>query len=412
MVLKKRKEIVHKKQSVSRDSVVSCETCTAVKGVRACVERFERMKGDVMKCATLKAFGDVEKELEIVTDRPRPVLDKDGKGKMLVKVLACALAPGDVRVLTGACDLFQAPKSFPYIPGGDICAVVEEVNRDVKFKKGDVVFVLFHAVPFNGLAEYAIVQADHAAKKPKNISALEAACIPSSALTAMLAVENFVKKGDRVMVLGGSGGVGTTLVQLTKHAGASFVAATSTQNDLLKSLGVDRVIDYRETNWWEMPEFKERPFDLVFDLVGGRDLWLNARSGGALKGAWGKNGRYITFATDTPKFIIHNYWQACALFAGAIGRNWWTTLSPTTPKWKWHIGLSIWNGSLNRLAAHVEEGHFKVVMDPQSPFPLTYTGVKDAYLLQGSGHAHGKVVVQIQDETNPAETVTKIAATE
>lgn len=110
-----------------------------------------------------------------------------------------------------------------------------------------------------------LVHPAYAAHKPPGVPPLLAACCPTSATTAYRFVRDVacVSDGERVLVLGGAGGVGSAAVQLAKAAGASFVAATSTQAALLRSLGADDVIDYTAANWWESRDFIEQPFDVV-----------------------------------------------------------------------------------------------------------------------------------------------------
>lgn len=201
-----------------------------------------------MRCVLVAAHGtDIDKLLSITSDRPKPVRKK---GELLVRVQACALAPGDVRVMKGDCDFYQSPGSFPYTPGGDLCGVIEEADPDSRFKTNDTVVAMFELPgPLNGLAEYAIVKESNAELKPESISAIDASALTSSSLTALLAAKKHVKEGDRVLVLGGSGGVGTFFVQMARNATASYIASTSTDKEMLQSLGVDRVIDYTKEKW-------------------------------------------------------------------------------------------------------------------------------------------------------------------
>merc|ERR1719471_1066200 len=108
-------------------------------------------------------------------------------------------------------------------------------------------------VPVGGLSEYAVIATNRAAKKPPSIDALTAA----SSLTAAAAVRacQFIEPGDRVLILGGSGGVGSAAIQLAKAKGASFVATTSTRTELVQRCGADAVVDHTRENWWEHKEF-------------------------------------------------------------------------------------------------------------------------------------------------------------
>jgi len=342
--------------------------------------------------------GSIDSSLEVGS---RPLPQATENGTVLVRVLACALAPGDPRVLSGACDKYQAPPSFPYVPGGDVCGVVEDASRSEKFKEGDCVYAMFDEAPRNGLAEYAVIKDTLAAKKPVRASPLEAAALASSALTAWWASRQFVKTGDRVLVLGGTGGVGAHLVQLVKTVGhAHFVACTTSHprqvasNEAL-SAAIDRVVDYtREENWWD--EFTgDEPFDVVFDLVGGRDRWRRAL--GVLK----KQGHYVTFCGDDPHPQIHSSWDVAKMMTRILSRVVWTRLRP--PKYTYHIGLSTEDDALTKLAALVDDGNLTVVLDPATPVPFEIEPIRDAFKLQQSRHAFGKIVVQVSDDDDDSE---------
>lgn len=140
---------------------------------------------DTMRCILIPSHGtDIDKLVYMRKDYPRPV---KRKGEALIKVHACALAPGDVRVMTGHCDYFQEPPSFPYIPGGDISGIIVEADKTSRFKPGDKVMAEFELPrPLNGLAEYMSVKENLIERAPKNIPLMEAAALPSSALSAMV----------------------------------------------------------------------------------------------------------------------------------------------------------------------------------------------------------------------------------
>lgn len=147
--------------------------------------------------------------------------------------------------------------------------VVEAVaDGETYLQPGDRVVSQFDR-NWGGLAEYALAKSSHCARNPPaGLSSAEAAATSSSGAGAVV-ISRYVKRGDRVLVIGGSGGVGTFLVQLARIRGASFVAAVSTQTELMLELGVDKAIDYREEDVWEMDEFRSEAgrFDVVFDLV-------------------------------------------------------------------------------------------------------------------------------------------------
>lgn len=363
-----------------------------------------------MRAATIsKHGGNLETDLHVVDDFSRPAL-RSGKGEMVVRVLTCALAPGDVRVWSGECDLFQSPGFFPYVPGGDVCGVVEEVEADAPFEKGDVVISMFGPGPAGpgpagGLAEYAVVRVENSVLKPASLSALEGAALASSSLTAFTAAAK-VRPSDRVLVLGGAGGVGTGLVQLSRRAGASFVAATSTQRDLVLQLGADVVHDYRIEKWWELPQYKAQPFDIVFDCVGGKTGWPACSASGAVKtGAHG--GRWVTMVPDEPNFEIHSTLQALGLLVPILSRAIGSRVWPfNRPRYTYHLGIAE-VAQLGATAKAAGSEAFKVVLDSASPLPFTAEGVRTAFRLQQSRRAHGKVVVQVAAEEQPPTATTQ-----
>lgn len=196
--------------------------------------------------------------------------------EILVKVYATTVTAGDSRVRS-----FNVPRSF-WLParltlgltkprkailGMVIAGEVEAVGKDVKrFKSGDQVYA-YDITRLHAYAEYACVSADQAvALKPSNLSYEEAAAIPFGAVTAL----HFLKKanirsGQRVLIYGASGSVGTAAIQLAKHFGAEVTGVCSTANiQLVKSLGADHVIDYTKEDFAK----RGATYDILFDTVG------------------------------------------------------------------------------------------------------------------------------------------------
>lgn len=176
--------------------------------------------------------------------------------------------------------------------------MVEAVADDEKYLEvGDTVVSQFDQ-NWGGLAEYALVKTGNCLRSPPaRLTPAEAAATASSGASAVV-ISGHVKHGDRVLVIGGSGGVGTYLVQLARAKGASFVAAVSTQTELMRELGVDRAIDYREEDVWTSAEFQGEAgrFDIVFDLVEkGWDRVMSAegRARPIVKTGW-QGGRFVT----------------------------------------------------------------------------------------------------------------------
>ncbi len=345
----------------------------------------------MMKCVLASAFGKADDILKMENEWPRPKL-QPGSKDVIVKVLACSISPADTRMLDGSVDKFLHPPSFPYVPGMDICGIVEEVGEGGSdLKVGDCIVSSNGTMPTGGLAEYAIVKASsNAAIIPNGISVIEAASIPCSSVTAHQAVQaSAIKNGHRILVLGGSGSVGTALVQLARNAGASFIVATSTDAELMKALGVDRVINYKETNWWEVPEFKENKFDVIYDCIG-RD---QDKSRGVLK--TGRQGGLLIAISYKHDLEIHSYWQALKSLGPGICKHMWSSVWRFMPRFKFFLALEAKKGELAELLELVIQGKLKVILEPNSPYEFTIDGVKKAFLLQASGHAHGKVVVKM-----------------
>lgn len=176
--------------------------------------------------------------------------------------------------------------------------VVEAVADGEKYLKvGDTVVSQFDQ-NWGGLAEYAVAKSGQCARNPPpGLSPAEAAALASSGAAAVV-IARHVRRGDRVLVIGGSGGVGTFLVQLARARGASFVAAVSTQTELMQELGADRAIDYREEAVWTSTEFQAEGdrFDVVVDLVEkgwDRVMSPEGRARPIVKTGW-KGGRFVT----------------------------------------------------------------------------------------------------------------------
>jgi NADPH:quinone reductase-like Zn-dependent oxidoreductase len=199
----------------------------------------------------------------------RPVVTDDG---VLVRVHAAALHAGDYFVLSGSPYLVRFvagwPKPSNYVPGYDLAGRVEAVGKKVSlFRPGDEVF----AACGNACAEYAVGPESVFAHKPANLTFEQAAAVPTSALAALHGLRDAgkVQPGQRVLIIGASGGVGTYAVQIAKVLGAEVTGVCSTENvEMVRSLGADNVIDYTREDFVR----NDKTYDLILDNVANRSF--------------------------------------------------------------------------------------------------------------------------------------------
>jgi 2-desacetyl-2-hydroxyethyl bacteriochlorophyllide A dehydrogenase len=220
-----------------------------------------------MKAIVLNAYGgpDVLELKEV--DRPA-VTDND----VLVGVHAASLNAGDYFSMRGSPWLARFDVGFPkpkdHILGWDVAGHVEEVGKNVtRFQPGDEVF----ASCDGALAEYACAPEGKFAMTPTNLTLEQAAAVPSAAMTALHALrdEAKVQPGQKVLINGASGGVGTFAVQIAKALGAEVTGVCSTRNvDMVRSIGADHVIDYTKEDFTQSGQ----RYDLILDNVGNRSF--------------------------------------------------------------------------------------------------------------------------------------------
>lgn len=184
---------------------------------------------------------------------------------------------------------------FPYIIGSDLSGVVVAVGSSVKrLAVGDEVYTDRGADKQGAYAEYVAVPEQQVSLKPKSLSHAEAAAVPLVALTSYQALtrQSNIQPGQKVLVLGGSGGAGSFGVMLAKALGASEVAATcSSKNaEYVKSIGADRVIPYDQKQWGN--ELAGADYDIIYDTVGGAESYEHSKK--VLK----KGGVFTTIAGD------------------------------------------------------------------------------------------------------------------
>lgn len=224
-----------------------------------------------MKAAQISEYGDATKvklnEVEV------PAL---GQGQVLVEVYASSLNPFDSKLRDGAMKE-TIPLQFPATLGGDIAGVVKEVGEGVtNVAVGDKIYgqSLIVAGDSGAFAEYTVVSAGKIAKMPETLDFSSAASLPLVGVSALQGLTEFINltAGQKVLITGGTGGIGSIAIQIAKHLGA-YVATTATGDGVEKarSLGADEVVDY--TTDGIIDSLKD--YDAAFDTVGG-DLFDKA----------------------------------------------------------------------------------------------------------------------------------------
>ncbi|ODU59990.1 MAG: zinc-binding dehydrogenase [Comamonadaceae bacterium SCN 68-20] len=242
-----------------------------------------------MRALVLDAHGTLEQQLRVTAGKPVPVADA---GHVVVRVRASSFNYHDVFTVHGMPGI-KVP--FPVVIGLDLAGTVEAVGEGVQgWKAGDRVLVnplkpgvgLMGEMADGGMAEYARVDAAQLIALPDAVTFAQAAALPVAYGTAhrMLVTHRTVKAGDKVLVLGASGGVGTATVLLAKLLGAEVIAAAGSEEKAqrLRELGADHVVNYRETDFsrWVIERYGkpqrrsyEGGVDVVVNFTGG-DTWL------------------------------------------------------------------------------------------------------------------------------------------
>jgi NADPH:quinone reductase-like Zn-dependent oxidoreductase len=322
-----------------------------------------------MQAITYHRYGGPDVlELEEV-ERPVP-----GDDEVLVRVLAASVNPRDWHYLRGLPYLLRPVALRVPEDGGlgsDVAGRVEAVGRAVtRFRPGDEVFAF---VRKGGFAEYTCVPEDVLGPKPANLSFEQAAAVPLAALTALQGLRDHgrARPGQRVLIIGASGGVGTFAVQLAKRFGAEVTGVCSTRNlELVRSLGADHVVDYTREDF----AGNGRRYDLIFQLAG-------ARSPAGCRRALAPKGQLILSSGEGPGPWI-----------GPLGRMLQAVvLSPFVNQRLGAFEARPDGDDLRALTELIEAGRVAPVID--RTYPLAETPAALRYL--ETGHARGKVVITV-----------------
>ncbi|MEG4530359.1 NAD(P)-dependent alcohol dehydrogenase [Microcoleus sp. D2_18a_D3] len=217
-----------------------------------------------MKAVAFDRYGSAE-ELQY-RELEKPIAKSN---ELLVRVRASSVNPVDWKIRQGHLQLLTG-FNFPRIVGSDISGVVVEVGREVtKFQPGDEVYTFLNPMSGGACAEYAVVAESDAAFKPKNITHAEAAAVPIAGLTALQSLRDLgqIQAGNKVLINGASGGVGTFAVQFAKAMNAEVTGVCSAKNrEFVKSLGADFVLDYEQIDFTQQTD----KYDIILDAVGTR----------------------------------------------------------------------------------------------------------------------------------------------
>ena len=310
-----------------------------------------------MIAVQINSFGGYE-GLTINNNAPKPVPTPD---QVLVEVNAASLNPVDKGIAAG---YLKEMVHLPATLGGDFSGVIVQVGEAVSdFKKGDKVYG--QAIILNGgsgsFAQYVAANADNTALQPKQISFVEAASLPLAGASALQAIEGHIKlkAGQKILIHGGAGGIGSIAVQIAKSLGA-FVASTASakDKDYVKSLGADKVIDFRSENFEDIL----KDYDAVFDTFSGD---TTTRSFKVLK----KGGIIVSMLAPPDPKLAEKYQVT------AIGQ-----MTNTNTK------------KLNHLTDLVNAGKLK----PQVDKIYSLNQTTEAFKYLAEGHPKGKVVIRIK----------------
>jgi NADPH:quinone reductase-like Zn-dependent oxidoreductase len=329
-----------------------------------------KKKDTQMKAIVCTQYGppDVLKLEEI--PKPNP-----GDDEVLVEVHAASVTYSNLMLVTGepfvgrlmGIGLFK-PKEK--IPGSDIAGRVEAVGRNVKrFRPGDEVYGDLSGCGRGGYAEYVCAPENALGLKPVSISFEEAAAVPEAALVALQALRDKgqIQKGQKVLIYGASGGIGSFAVQIAKYFGAEVTGVCGTRNlDMVRSIGADHVIDYTREDFAQ----NGGRYDLILATAGYRSIFDYRR-------ALSPKGIYVSTGGS-----LAQTFQALLLgpFISMTGSQKLGAMEVKP------------NEGLDFLKELLEAGQVKPVIDRRYPL----SEVAEALRYYGEGHARGKVVITVE----------------
>jgi NADPH:quinone reductase-like Zn-dependent oxidoreductase len=319
-----------------------------------------------MKAIVYTHFGppEVLQLKEVVKPTPKA-------NEVLIRVFATTVAAEDpgMRASPGLNGILK-----PKIPilGFYLAGEIEAVGQDVtRFRAADQIYGNTGLSILGAYAEYQCMPEDGAlAPKPANLTYAEAVAVPNGALTALpfLWDEAHIQSGQKILIIGASGAVGTSAVQLAKYFGAAVTGVCSTPNvEMVRSLGADKVIDYTQEDFTQNGE----TYDIIFDAVG-------KSSYARCKGSLTESGVYLA-TVPTPAIVLQMFWTS--MLGHRKVRFAATGLRPSSKKTKDLV-------LVNEL---IEAGKLKAVID--RCYPLAH--MAEAHRYVETGHKRGNVVITV-----------------
>lgn len=332
-----------------------------------------------MKAFILDGYGSADRVR--AGDMPDPQLREDD---VLVQVRAAGVNLLDSKIRSGEFKLIL-PYELPLILGHDVAGVVVRVGSRVRrFEPGDEVYARPADGRIGAFAEFIAIKEDDLAVKPKSLTMEEAASIPLVGLTAWQALieRANLRKGQKVLIHAGSGGVGTFAIQLAKHLGATVAVTTSTANvDLVRSLGADVVIDYKKEDFSHVL----RDYDVVLNSLDKVTLEKSLR---VLK-----PGGQLVSISGPPD----------AAFARSLGASWVLRMimgvlsygiaarAKRRQAQYSFLFMRADGNQLTEITSLIDDGVIRPVVDRVFPFAST----REAMAYVEAGRAKGKVVVSL-----------------
>ncbi|PEA24309.1 NADPH:quinone reductase [Bacillus cereus] len=308
-----------------------------------------------MKAIVIDQYGNVEELQE--RQVPKPVVKCN---EVLIRIQATSVNPVDWKIRKG--DLQEKLRfSFPITLGLDVAGVIEEVGEGVDhFKIGDKVFTKPENIGKGSYAEYITVKSDLIAQMPNNISFEESASIPLAGLTAWQSLVDYaqIKENDRVLIHAGAGGVGSFAIQIAKLFGAFVATTASSKNEeFLKSLGADLIIDYKNEKFEELLS----DYNIVLDTIGGE---VQEKSFPIIK-----SGGVLVSIVHEPLHEVKGI------------RSGFLWLKPSGKQ-------------LEELTSLIQDGKIKPIISKVVPF--SEQGVRESHILSESQHTRGKIVITME----------------